>query len=199
MTRRPHSVPAMSREQARERLEATLVQLFRDHYDALCDYAEHICGSAADGEDVVQGVFVALSERPLSEGVIQELPTARYLYGAVRNRAIDVIRHRKVESATNRRWTEGEGESVAGTWHSAASPTPEEEVMAGDLSRTIRAAIDQLPPRCRETFVLSRDHHLSYAEIAKVMGISVATVELQMGRALKALQEVVRRENEGKA
>jgi RNA polymerase sigma-70 factor (ECF subfamily) len=173
-------------------METTIAQLFREHYDHLCEYAEQILGSAADAEDVVQTVFVVLNERKTTgDSHVMDIPTAKYLYGAVRNRAVDVIRHRAVEIKAARRWTGG-GDSVAGTWHSETTATPEEDAIADDLSRMIRAAISQLPPRCRETFVLSRDHHLSYAEIARVMGVSVATVELQMGRAIKALQEVVR-------
>lgn len=192
-----HVSPSMD---ARELLAATVAQLFREHYDALCAYAERVLGSAADAEDVVQSVFVALSECGTGDDAhLMALPTAKYLYGAVRNRAVDVIRHRTVETTVARRWKAGGGAPPAGTWHGEASPTPEEDAIASDLSRIVRATVDRLPPRCRETFALSRDHHLSYAEIARVMGVSVATVELQMGRALKAVQEAVRRAGEGPA
>ena len=43
----------------------------------------------------------------------------------------------------------------------------------------------ELPPRCRETFVLRRRHDLSYVEIAEGMGITPKTVEVQIGLALK--------------
>ena len=56
------------------------------------------------------------------------------------------------------------------------------------LAAAIRAAIASLPDRCREIFLLSRDQNMTYAEIAKVLGISIKTVETQMGRALKALR-----------
>ncbi len=62
---------------------------------------------------------------------------------------------------------------------------------AGDVDATeaaIRRAIDALPERCREVFLLSREHGLPYSAIAATMDISIKTVETQMGRALKALR-----------
>jgi RNA polymerase sigma-70 factor (ECF subfamily) len=53
----------------------------------------------------------------------------------------------------------------------------------------VRAAIAELPPRCREVFELSRVRGLKYSEIAEALGISIKTVETQMGRALKGLRE----------
>jgi len=54
-----------------------------------------------------------------------------------------------------------------------------------DLSAVL-AAIDKLPPRCREAFILYKFDGLSYADIAKQMGISVRTVEMQLQIAMKA-------------
>ena len=57
------------------------------------------------------------------------------------------------------------------------------------LSYEVDRAIDQLPPKCREIFVLSRYEQLTYKEIADKLGLSVKTVEAQMGIALKRLRD----------
>ena len=62
------------------------------------------------------------------------------------------------------------------------------EVELADLRRAVARAIDALPERCRLIFTMSREQDLSYAEIARILDISVKTVETQMGRALKALR-----------
>jgi RNA polymerase sigma-70 factor (ECF subfamily) len=58
-----------------------------------------------------------------------------------------------------------------------------------ELSVAVQAAVQSLPDRCREVFELSRVHGLKYAEIARQLGISVKTVEAQMGKALRTLRE----------
>ena len=57
------------------------------------------------------------------------------------------------------------------------------------LKKKIQYAIDQLPEKCRNIFVLSRYGGLTYAEIAEDLEISVKTVENQMSIALKKLKE----------
>ena len=56
------------------------------------------------------------------------------------------------------------------------------------METAIRRAIDDLPARCREIFLLNREQELSYSAIAATLGISIKTVETQMSRALKALR-----------
>ena len=53
---------------------------------------------------------------------------------------------------------------------------------------SIRTAIDSLPKRCRDIFLLSRMEGLKYKEISERLGISVNTVECQMSIALKKLR-----------
>jgi RNA polymerase sigma-70 factor (ECF subfamily) len=71
-------------------------------------------------------------------------------------------------------------------------PTPEpadSEAREGELNIAIQKAIAGLPDRCREVFELSRIRGLKYTEIATELGISVKTVEAQMGKALRVMRE----------
>jgi RNA polymerase sigma-70 factor (ECF subfamily) len=62
------------------------------------------------------------------------------------------------------------------------------EIEAQDLQERVEHAIDRLPPRCRNVFVLSRYEGKSYKEIAEIMEISIKTVENQMIKALSSLR-----------
>lgn len=62
-------------------------------------------------------------------------------------------------------------------------------VEEAELNERINASINKLPEKCREIFLLCRFEGLKYAEIAQKMNISVKTVEMQMGIALKRLRE----------
>ena len=57
-----------------------------------------------------------------------------------------------------------------------------------ELYALIRAAVLDLPARCREVFTLSRDESLTNKEIADRLGISVKTVEAQITTALKRIR-----------
>ena len=58
----------------------------------------------------------------------------------------------------------------------------------GNFAVAANVAVERLAPRCRETFVLVRQHGLTYAQAAEVMGTSEHTVKIQMQRALAALR-----------
>ena len=54
-------------------------------------------------------------------------------------------------------------------------------------------AIDSLPEKCREVFLLAKRDGMKYEEIAVRMNISVNTVKNQMNKALKNLKEGIRK------
>jgi RNA polymerase sigma-70 factor (ECF subfamily) len=102
-----------------------------------------------------------------------------YLLRAVRNRSLNQLRHLKV-----RRETAVDVEALYD--EPVASDQP---VVAKELAEAVKIALDELPPRCREVWDLSRVQGLKYSEIAEALGISQKTVEAQMGKALRILRE----------
>jgi RNA polymerase sigma-70 factor (ECF subfamily) len=58
-----------------------------------------------------------------------------------------------------------------------------------ELETRLQSALDDLPEQCRTIFQLSRFEELRYREIAEQLGLSLKTVENQMGKALKILRE----------
>lgn len=63
---------------------------------------------------------------------------------------------------------------------------PEEALASQQAIRAYAAAIEALPPRCREAFVLRVFDELGHAEIARRMGISVSMVEKHIVRGMVA-------------
>jgi RNA polymerase sigma-70 factor (ECF subfamily) len=66
--------------------------------------------------------------------------------------------------------------------------TAQKDFQLRELEQQLRAAINELPEQCRTIFQLSRYEELRYREIGSRLGISVKTVENQMGKALKLLR-----------
>lgn len=129
-------------------------------------------------EELVQDVFLKFWAKRAGLSDIDALRT--YLFRAARNTALNWLRRQKLE----RRWQEEE----AASWEPEAPESTDDESSEQELAAAVRVAIDRLPPRCREVFILSRDGGLTYAEIARALEISIKTVETQMGRALKSLR-----------
>ena len=155
--------------------EAAFETLFRTHYDGLVRFANRLVQASMEAEELVQDVLLEVWVRRADLVANEDLKT--YLFRATRNRALNHLRRRRLENLFR--------QSLP-----AEEPAVEPEG-GGDLPATdaaIRTAIAALPDRCREVFVLSRQHDLTYAQIAATMDISIKTVETQMGRALKALR-----------
>jgi RNA polymerase sigma-70 factor (ECF subfamily) len=150
--------------------------LFRSHYPQLVRVAEAMLRERASAEETVQDVMLELWRR--RESLIVETSIRAYLFRATRNRALNRIRHERVQRAS-------EPELARQSFAQPADAKLIEEEIDGALQH----ALDSLPARCREVFELSRIHGLKYAEIAHTLDISVKTVEAQMGKALRIMRE----------
>ena len=107
---------------------------------------------------------------------------AAYLIQVARNLAFDGHRRQLVHE----RWRDATAHEVA---HRA--PSPDTLLAQEEVALRVRDAIDSLPNRPREVFVLKRDAGLSYREIADLLEISPKTVEIHMGKALRLLREAL--------
>jgi RNA polymerase sigma-70 factor, ECF subfamily len=156
-------------------------RLYHEQYAYLCDVAYRYVWSSDAATDVVNTLFADLwahRARFAVTGTIRQ-----YLAGAVRHVAISRLRHTLVE----RRWRE----RVAAE-HEIEPPAAWNEADAAlamaDLRAAVRTAIADLPVRCRTAFLLRWERHLTYAEIAQCLEVSVKTVEAYMTRAYAALR-----------
>lgn len=143
---------------------------FRRMYLPLGMYAMRIVGDADDAEDIVEDTFVRVWQS-VSEGM-EVANFDAFMYRSVRNRCVSFLRS-KVEH-----------EDVA------AIPDISEEVIDTSLrDAAVWRAIDDLPEKCREIFLMSKRDGLSNAEIAEELDISIKTVKNQMTKAFSRLRE----------
>lgn len=157
--------------------------MFRAYKNDLGGFVRSCLQSREAAEEVIQDLFLRIWEQRHEWEVT--VPLNVYLFRAARNRAISHVRHERVE----RRFRERLGSEGAEALRPRSPAWADEAARAGELEGAIEWAVNELPERCREAFRLNRYHHLSYAEVAEVMQISVKTVEVQMGRALTFLRK----------
>jgi RNA polymerase sigma-70 factor (ECF subfamily) len=156
--------------------EAAFDAIFRGRYAVLVGVADRMLRDRAVAEELVQEVMLALWRRRAELAADEAL--GPYLVRAVRNRALNHLRHLQIERR----------DAVHAAGPTEAPARGAGPVVAEELAQALERAMAGLPPRCREVFTLSRGHGLSYAEVAARLGISIKTVEAQMGRALRALR-----------
>jgi RNA polymerase sigma-70 factor (ECF subfamily) len=165
---------------------AALDQLYCLYRDDLGWYVRSIVRSREAAEEIIQDLFLRLWQHR-DRWEFEGEPRA-YLFRAARNRSVSFLRSQRVELRLHREVArDREIEPRA-----PAAPAGDQRAEAADLMRVVSDVVSRLPPRCQEVFRLSRQHHLKYAEIARVMGISTKTVEVQLRRALLALRAELR-------
>jgi RNA polymerase sigma-70 factor (ECF subfamily) len=153
-------------------------QVFRSHFKNLHAYACTILRDPTAAEEIVQNIFVKLWEKKEDIEIRENISV--YLYRAVHNESLNHLKHLKVKAAYQsyamRRHTPNDHEKAS------------EKVTAGELEQNLQKALHELPEQCRTIFQLSRFEDLKYREIADKLGLSVKTVENQMGKALRLLR-----------
>lgn len=155
------------------RQEDVFEEYFHSFYEGLHRYAFSILKNNEDAKDIVQSAFTNLWEKR-NEVDIRHSARA-YLYTAVHNLSLNMIRNKKVRDMHLNR------QIFAPAKPYAASDYEEE-------AKNIQSLIEMLPPVCREVFCKSRFEQRKYADIALDLNISVKTVEAHMGKALKILR-----------
>lgn len=156
--------------------ETAFDALFKAYYPPLCRYACSLAdGDMDEAEDIVQQVFVRLWEQRGTLDIAWSLRA--YLYKTVHNRCLNRIRDAK----TREQYKIHNAQQME--QQEAHTHTPEPE-----LVERLQRALASLPEQCRRIFELSRFEELKYREIADQLGISIKTVETQMGKALRLMR-----------
>ncbi len=135
-------------------------------------YALRIVDDADDAEDLVVETFLKTWHQVEEGGEIDNFKA--FLYRVVRNECISFLRRKK--------------ETVGVEF---IPEVDEETVDTSERDAEIWKAIDQLPEKCREVFLLSKCDGLTNEEIAEELGISIKTVKNQMTKAFSRLREAL--------
>lgn len=130
-------------------------------------------------EDVLQEVLLRLHQRQATEGI--ENPKA-YAFQAVRSVISDRWRR-----GTARK--QGAHTSLKEVHHPVEHATPERIVEGRQAIHRLVAALNEMPERTRDIFVLHRFEDMSYPQIADHIGISLSAVGKHMVRALRFLAQ----------
>lgn len=163
--------------QIRQGNKKSFETLFMAYYTPLCSFSRKYVKDTDDCEEIVQGFFLKLWDKRQELEI--NLSVKNYLFSSIRNRCLNYLKHEKIKQ-------EYHAEMMSNT---ESRIDYANFIMEVNLVEKIDKSIAALPERRREIFMLSREQGLKYREIAEKLGISIKTVETQMGQALKELRE----------
>jgi RNA polymerase sigma-70 factor (ECF subfamily) len=160
-----------------------VMEVYIRHRQELCAYIISKFGvDASDAEDIVQSAFAKFAE---SEGVLSIENPRAFLYKACSNIAIDIKRHNKVRHGYSAEVFELEEEATDSVGPERAS---ESRQRLGIIAQVMWA----MPTRRRQLLMMNRFDGLSYAEIARQVGLSETVVRKHIAKALEECRKALK-------
>ena len=174
--------------QAKEGNAEAFQELYRAYGKKILNYVYRMTGSRDEAEDLMQDTFV-LAYRKL-KSLKENARFQSWLFRIAQNNVYQRYRNRPPE-------TESVESEETGEFADRESPTeplrtPEQAFLSQELEQIIQTAIDDLPDKYRQVFVLSAIHKLSYREISEVMSRSLASVKSDIHRARVEVRDKIR-------
>jgi RNA polymerase sigma-70 factor (family 1) len=157
--------------------------LFKLYYPRLTIFANRFLNDIAASEEIVSDIFVILWEQWHEIDLTATI--SAYLFKSVQNRCLNYLKHQKIE---NLYVSYLEREQLLNETALAA----ESIYLEKEMALQINIALQSLPEKCREIFMMSRFEHLKYKDIAGKLNLSPKTVERQISIALDKLRRVLK-------
>jgi len=151
--------------------------LFLENFHALVFTSFRIVKDYDVAKDIVQDVFVKVWQN--FESITDTKNLRPYLSAAVRNSSLNYLRDRK---------TREENTEYLQLLTNEDQGSNDDALHKDDLVDRVHRAVDKLPVKWREAFILSKYEKLKYYEIAEKMGISNKTVEKYISKALNFIR-----------
>ena len=159
-----------------------------EHSDGLKSYATRLLGDSIAAEDVAQDSFLALFRH------LNQVPSSAYrpwLYRVARNLCLDQLRRRKFRLSLFRDLQRDEEQPF--TPQDAGGHRPDQLAETREANAAIEAAIQQLPAKFKEAFLLCEVEGMSYEDAAVVLNCPVKTVSTRLFRARQRFKSLVSR------
>lgn len=156
-------------------------QFYDLYFDRVYQIAYFYIKAKESCEEVVSDVFMTIWQSGLKLQSVDNIDS--YLFIITRNRAFYYLNQ---QSSNNISVDEIPFEAL---FH---NENPEESAVNKELQQKINEAIDSLPERCKQIFLMAREEGLKYREIADALLISEKTVNAQMVTAIKRLAQSLR-------
>lgn len=158
---------------------SAFAEVFDRYWDKVYIHAYRMIGDEDAAKDVTQELFVSLWDKLKDGDLRQPVSLAGYLYAAIRNRVLNHMRQEKTRNSFT---------DALGAYMDQSQHTIIEKISEKELSAALDLEIQNLPPKMRVIFEMSRKEHLSHKEISQELSISANTVKKQINNAIRIIK-----------
>jgi RNA polymerase sigma-70 factor (ECF subfamily) len=166
-------------------------QVFRDHAPRVYNLARRMLGNDADAEDVTQDVLLQVVRKLDTFRGEADFPT--WLHRVTVNAA---LAHRRKRAVREEHQVRDPLEHFLEDGHHAGpvrhwSVEPERQALDRETQQLIERAIARLPETYRDVYVLADVEGLPNADIADLLGLSVAAVKSRLHRGRMLMRDAL--------
>jgi RNA polymerase sigma-70 factor (family 1) len=156
-------------------------ELFTSLHPSLFQFVTGIVKSRQSAEEIVSDLFMKIWEK---RNTLEEIKNLRvYCFVAARHLSINQLEKQK------RHHHSDIDDYKTRLFHCA--PDPEECMISAEMLRLIHNVVEDLPPRCKLSFKLVKEHGFKYREAAEILQVSEKTIENQLSIALKKISAAI--------
>jgi len=142
--------------------------------------------SGRDAEDIMQDVMVRLMESADINAPIENL--ASYIYTALRNRIVDMLRARKLQQSMQELEEHGSLE-LADVLEESKSP--DKTLESQEYKQEIYSALSQLDEDERDIIIATEFEEITFRELAEEMEVPIGTLLSKKARALQKIRNIL--------
>ncbi len=168
--------------------EEAFCELYSIYKNKLIHFAIRFLKSRTLAEDIFQDTFTVIWQS--RKFINPESPFSAFLYTVMRNRIMNVLREQDYQERLKQALLANAVDTTV---------SAESETLSKDLKEEIDQAMENLTPRQREIFHMSRELDMSHKEIGQALDISVETVQKHISTSLKTIREYFSKHAEASA
>ena len=161
-------------------------QLFEQYKEPFARFAYSFVRDKVVAESLFVDALVDFWQR--REQLPDDTNVPSYILTALRNKALNYMRHQRVKlnAVENiKSKVQADLEFRIGSLENFTS----EQLFVNEIGEIVNRTIASMPPQTRRIFEMSRFENRKNAEIAKILGVSIKTVEFHITKMLKVLRE----------
>lgn len=148
----------------------SLEDIYKKYKSYFMRYAVRVMSDEFYAEDVVQDVFIGLFQQ--SNYFVSEAAALKYVYTAIYNRCVDLLRHRQIAERYEETCEEKKKREVYSDERN--------ELLTKEFLMIVENKIDALPPKCKQIFIMKYRKEFSNPDISDALKLSLKTVENQI-------------------